>query len=144
MKKILYRLLLLFYSKFFSTDNLSNKFPISVKGIILDNDKYLLVKNERSEWDFPGGKLDKGDSVKKTLIREIKEELNLDVLIKKLVYAENHIVNGLPVMIVVFETLITSDEKISLSYEHINYNFYNANEIKGLKLADWVINLLNN
>tara|TARA_B100001250_G_C19291615_1_gene567815 strand:+ start:134 stop:574 length:441 start_codon:yes stop_codon:yes gene_type:complete len=143
MKKILYRLLLLLYSRFFSTDNLSNKFPVSVKAVILDNNRYLMVKNERSEWDFPGGKLEKEEALSSTLIREIKEELNLDILVNDFVYVENHIVNNLPVIIVLFKTSILNEKKIILSYEHINYNFYDLNELKHIKKSEWVANYLD-
>lgn len=30
-------------------------------------------------WEFPGGKIEKGESKQKALIREIKEELNCDI-----------------------------------------------------------------
>tara|TARA_B100001758_G_C18386272_1_gene600300 strand:- start:157 stop:597 length:441 start_codon:yes stop_codon:yes gene_type:complete len=143
MKKILYRLLLLLYSRFFSTDNLSNKFPVSIKAIILDDNRYLLVKNEMSEWDFPGGKLEKEESISNTLIREVKEELNLDILVNDLVYAENHLVNNLPVLIILFETSIVNEKNIILSYEHVNYNFYDLNELKNIKLTDWAKNYIS-
>lgn len=34
------------------------KLPISVKGIVFQDGKVWLRRNERSEWELPGGKLD--------------------------------------------------------------------------------------
>ena len=77
--KILYRLLIYFFSKFIKTDELSDKFPVSIKAIIIDKNKVLCLKNERNEWDLPGGKIEFNEDIENCLIREIKEETNLSV-----------------------------------------------------------------
>ena len=141
MKKVLYRLLLLFYSKFFSTDNLSQKYAISVKGVISDENRILLLKNERNEWDFPGGKLDKNDTITETLIREVKEELNLDIIINDLIHLENYTVNGINVLIIIYNVSINSSDFIKLSYEHTNFNFFKRDMVKKLKKPEWVTKL---
>ena len=53
--------------------------PVSIKGIIFDDDKVWLRKNERQEWELPGGKLDTGEQPEETVAREIKEELGFYV-----------------------------------------------------------------
>ena len=30
--------------------------PVSVKGVVVDNDRVLLLLNERGQWDLPGGR----------------------------------------------------------------------------------------
>ena len=57
MTKIFYRVLIYLISKVIKTDEISDKFPISIKAIIVDQSKVLCLKNERNEWDFPGGKI---------------------------------------------------------------------------------------
>lgn len=48
-------------------------------------DKFLLVKRSKREiaypgkWAFPGGKVEKGETVLQTLKREVLEEANLDI-----------------------------------------------------------------
>lgn len=36
-------------------------------------------------WEFPGGKVEEGESLKQALIREIKEELNTDIKVGDLI-----------------------------------------------------------
>lgn len=61
--------------------------PISVKGIVFEDDKIWLRKNERNEWELPGGKLDEGEQPEETVIREMEEELGLKVSVNKLIDA---------------------------------------------------------
>lgn len=53
--------------------------------IILFQNKILVTQRSESmklplKWEFPGGKLETGESEKDCIIREIKEELNLNIL----------------------------------------------------------------
>ena len=52
--------------------------PVSVKGIGIDDDKVWLRKNERHEWELPGGKIDQGEQPEHTVIRELQEELSFE------------------------------------------------------------------
>ncbi|MFD2235322.1 NUDIX domain-containing protein [Phaeospirillum tilakii] len=38
------------------------RFPVSVKGVLFSESKVVLLENERSEWELPGGKLDTGEA----------------------------------------------------------------------------------
>ncbi len=39
----------------------------------------LAYSNNKNAWYLPGGKIDKGETAKEALIREIREELNIDL-----------------------------------------------------------------
>ena len=61
-----------------------------VGAIIKDGDKYLCMQRPRSRylyisehWEFPGGKVEKGESDHEALIREIKEEMDWDIYVGK-------------------------------------------------------------
>jgi 8-oxo-dGTP diphosphatase len=52
-----------------------------------DDDEVLVVqRGENSDhpfkWEFPGGKLDKGETAEDCIIREIREELNMEIVIR--------------------------------------------------------------
>lgn len=55
--------------------------------IINHNKKILATQRNYGEfnglWEFPGGKIEPGETKKDALIREIKEELNVDILIER-------------------------------------------------------------
>ena len=66
---------------------------ILVTGAIIQNDNNFLIgrrgKDEKSAgmWEFPGGKLEEGESPKECIKRELKEELNIDAEIGELFFS---------------------------------------------------------
>lgn len=52
--------------------------------VINDKNEILLVKNWKRGWEFPGGYVENGESVKSAAIREAKEEAGIDIHITKL------------------------------------------------------------
>lgn len=70
----------------------SYKVPISIKGLVFDEGKVWLRKNERSEWELPGGKLDEGEQPEETVIRELREELGLVVEVIDIIQSHLYII----------------------------------------------------
>ena len=66
---------------------------IIVKGLVIDDEKrILMVRRDRKwhngahgRWEFPGGKIDFGESPEEACIRETKEESGFDVSINKMI-----------------------------------------------------------
>jgi 8-oxo-dGTP diphosphatase len=54
-------------------------YRVSVKALILDENKKFLLILENDAWELPGGGLRFGEAPKDCLIREIREEMNLEV-----------------------------------------------------------------
>lgn len=69
-------------------------------GAIIQNKKgeYLLckrgekAKNEKGKWEFPGGSIEFGETLKDSLTREMKEELDIDIKILEQLPAIDHII----------------------------------------------------
>ena len=62
---------------------------IRVAGILIEDDKILLIqhqKNDKKYWLIPGGGNDWGESTKEAVIREYKEETNLDIKVDKFLF----------------------------------------------------------
>lgn len=48
--------------------------------VVTKNDQLLLAySSNKNAWYLPGGKVDKGETSREALIREIREELNIDL-----------------------------------------------------------------
>ena len=132
MVKTVYRLLLYVISKFIKTDEIADKFPVSLKVLIVDKKRILFLKNERGEWDLPGGKINFSELSKSCLIREVFEETRLKLNNLELVDFLNLKFNDVPVCIVLYKSILKSSNPIEISYEHVEYNFFEKSEINNI------------
>ena len=65
----------------------NQRFNFRVAGIAIANNRVLLHRLDKDNfWTFPGGRVELGETSQEALIRELKEELNADVEIVRLLW----------------------------------------------------------
>lgn len=120
--------------KIFPKDNSAYRFPVSIKGIIKNRNRFLLLKNDRQEWELPGGKLELNESIEKCLVREINEEIGLNTTVDRFVNAWiYHIYKNVNVLILTFYCKLKSHQISTISSEHKEIKWFSYQEIMKLK-----------
>jgi 8-oxo-dGTP pyrophosphatase MutT (NUDIX family) len=110
--------------------------PVSVKGVVLRNDAVVLLKNERGEWELPGGKLEPDETPESCVVREIAEECSLAVeAISPLgEWTYQEILPPQGVRIVTFGCRETERADPVLSHEHSDLRWFNLDQVPGLNM----------
>ncbi len=120
---------------------MSKPYGLTVRGIIKNkNDEILIVKRHPKSrtdpemWELPGGKVEKGEFFADALVREIKEETNLDSIVGDFAEAiQNDYMHKRTVQIMMYLENIQGDVKIS--EEHTDWMWASLEKIKGLEIS---------
>jgi 8-oxo-dGTP pyrophosphatase MutT (NUDIX family) len=111
--------------------------PVSVKGVVVVDGRVLLLRNERDEWDLPGGRPDAGESHEATVVREAREEANIDVAaLDRLDDWPYEVLPGRFVRILAYGCRVLDASRAALSEEHRELRFFAPEELDGLRLHD--------
>ena len=75
--------------------NILTKKTNVVAAIIKKNNYFLIVQRNRKKhmglkWEFPGGKVEKNETFEEALLREIKEELNIKIVLQDKIAEEKY------------------------------------------------------
>jgi 8-oxo-dGTP pyrophosphatase MutT (NUDIX family) len=121
-----------------ATDNVAHRFPVSVKGVVIDHDgRVLLLRNERDEWELPGGKLELGEDPAVCVAREIEEEASWPVTVQAILDSWVYqIAEGVNVLIVTYGCQLDTDRPPVLSREHKEIGLFTQAEVPGLRMPD--------
>jgi 8-oxo-dGTP pyrophosphatase MutT (NUDIX family) len=124
--------------------------PVSIKGVCLVGAKVVLLKNERDEWELPGGRLEAGEDPVPALKRELEEELGIAAEIGELLDCWRYpVLPTRAVLIVTFGVLPMAERELRLSDEHKELGLFAPAGIGGLNMPegyrrsirDWVSRL---
>ena len=129
---------------------------IRVAGITIQGDEILLIehtKKDKKYWLVPGGGVDWGESTEQALIREYKEETNLDIEVKDFLFfseaispdKNKHVIN------LYFLVIVKNDSepmKIGGESNLSDLRYVSKEEIKDIKLypniKEQLLKILNN
>jgi mutator protein MutT len=113
-------------------------YPVSVKGVLVRAGRVLLVRNERGEWELPGGRIEPGETPEQCVAREIAEESGLPVAVAEILDAwVYHIaVVAKDVFIVTYGCLTRSDAAPVLSQEHNRIAEFTEHEVPSLTMPE--------
>lgn len=112
-----------------------------VSALVEKDNKFLLVKeileSGQPYWIIPGGKVEFGENLVDAVKREIKEETNLDVEIKKFIDFQEAIHPKYNYhTIIFFYHAVPQNEDIVLDKDIIEAKFFSKEEIRDLNLVD--------
>ncbi|MCK4880261.1 MAG: (deoxy)nucleoside triphosphate pyrophosphohydrolase [Bacteroidales bacterium] len=117
--------------------------------IILDGERVLVTQRSDEmphplKWEFPGGKLKPGETPEGCIIREIREELGVEISVRQLLPSVKHTYSNNIVKLIPFVCIVKHGD-ISL-LEHRSYRWVQRSDLDQL---DWleadveVVELLN-
>ena len=124
-------------SRSVSRDNDAYRFPVSVKGIVIRRGRVILLKNERNEWELPGGKLELDEAPAACVVREIAEELQLHVEATNLLDAWVYTIEpGVHVVILTYGCTELAENDAVLSDEHQRLAWFAIDELDSLAMPE--------
>jgi len=109
---------------------------VAVGVVIINNeDKVLIAKRPPNKampnkWEFPGGKLEDNETLKQCGIREIKEELSLDIKIKDYLGFENLNMPDNNFCLHIYTAYKLDDKQLLKLNEHTDAKWVRLSELK--------------
>lgn len=129
-----------------------------VHGLMKVEDKYLLIKRTEIKrgkpnmypkyWDIPGGMVEKDELPKEALVREAKEEVNLDVKVNEIIYEDSNFDKNKDIVFtrLVYLCDVINNDKSNIILqvdEHDDFKLINSlDEMKDEKIVGYVEDIL--
>ncbi len=109
---------------------------VSGAAIMKNNELFVAQRPDRGEvglkWEFPGGKIEPGESPEAAIVREIKEELDAEIVVESLITVVKHQYSTFHLTMYLFKCYLTGKDPVIK--EHINCKWLNSSELADL---DW-------
>jgi 8-oxo-dGTP pyrophosphatase MutT (NUDIX family)/GNAT superfamily N-acetyltransferase len=117
--------------------NSGRHFPVSVKGVLFEGDRVVLLQNERDEWELPGGRLEPGEDPTACLVREFAEELGTEIIVDAIL--DCWVYPVLPqreVVIVTYGVRRSDARPLRASFEHRGFGTFAIGELDDLPMPE--------
>lgn len=110
-----------------------------VCAVVINDNKILITQRSENmklplKWEFPGGKIEKGENEKAALIREIKEELGINIIPQQRISSHIHDYGTFKIELIAYLCEHKSGE-IQLT-EHKAYAYVALEALSSYDLAD--------
>ena len=111
---------------------------IHVAAALIIQDRKIFVARRKDagelalKWEFPGGKLEEGESGEEAIVREIREELSVGISVQRHFMQVTHQYNSFFLTMEAY--LCTLEEGTIILTEHVDSAWITADELDGI---DW-------
>lgn len=110
-----------------------------VTGLIKKEGKVLVGlrpegRNLPGVWEFPGGKLELGETPEEALARELSEELGIEAEVGKLLFAITHSYSGTGILLLFYHVKFWKGEPKDVHHEKLRW--VTVKELQQLTLPD--------
>jgi 8-oxo-dGTP diphosphatase len=107
--------------------------------IIKHKKKTLVVQRSSKmslplKWEFPGGKIENGESEEECIVREIKEELNLEIEVLNKLRSSTFDYSNISIELIPFIAKQIGGEIMLI--EHTDYKYLSKDELMSLDWAE--------
>ncbi len=134
-------LFLLFYDMFFGKmkeEKMDKKKVTVCAGVIFYQGKILIAQRRKDKslgglWEFPGGKIEAGETHEQTLKREIKEEFDIDIQVEKYLMETEHEYADFCLKMYVYQGQWDGKGEIRIC-DHEQYRFVLLDEIEQFEM----------
>ena len=108
-------------------------------GVIYYENKILIAQRRKDKslgglWEFPGGKIEAGETCEQTLAREIKEEFDIEIQVGKYLMEHTFAYPTFDLKMYVYEASWDGCGTIKIC-DHEQYAFVNIDEMKNYEFA---------
>ncbi len=119
---------------------------IDVVGALITNDRDEILIARRKEgkhlagcWEFPGGKIEKGETPEDCLKRELKEEMNLDIEVLDYYDGNEHEYEDFTINLMIYSARIIGGEMKLMDHDRVEWVKRSEMRKYGFTPADVVI-----
>ena len=116
-------------------------------GIVFDREGRILIcqrgegRNNAHLWEFPGGKINEGETPEEAIVREIKEELDADITVGDLLITVEHDYSDFHLSMQCFWAELKDDSHIEL-LEHEASKWLSVNELGSVEWLPADVNVV--
>ena len=107
-------------------------------GLIFSNDRVFICRRKPEKslggyWEFPGGKVEAGETCEDCLARELQEELGMEVSVGEEFMINEHSYDHIRIRLIAYTCeLVSFSETLT---DHDKYEWACVSDLAGLKLA---------